>query len=108
MICLTGSTMETAPSTFSEPVMKSFCISITSRVLLGCRTALNQVEVLPIPSNDFNTSATSAWSTPNLLAMQSVSGTSVGQVEEEEEEVMGNKIRRKINPSIFSLFHTCS
>ena len=25
MICLTGSTMETAPSTFSEPVMKSFC-----------------------------------------------------------------------------------
>ena len=32
----------------------------------------------------------------------------MGQVEEEEEEVMGNKIRRKINPSIFSLFHTCS
>ena len=37
--------------------------------------------------------------------MQSMSGTSVGQVE--KEEVMDNKIKRKVNFSIFSLFHTC-
>ena len=36
--------------------------------------------------------------------MQSMSATSVGQV---EEEVMDNKIKRKVNFSIFSLVHTC-
>ena len=40
--------------------------------------------------------------------MQSVSGTSVGQVEGAKEEVlMDNKIKRKVNFSIFSLVHTC-
>ena len=37
--------------------------------------------------------------------MQSMSATSVGQVE--KEEVMDNKIKRKVNFSIFSLLHTC-
>ena len=39
------------------------------------------------------------------MAMHSMSGTSVGQVE--KEEVMDNKIKRKVNFSIFSLVHTC-
>ena len=34
-----------------------------------------------------------------------MSGISVGQVE--EEEVVDNKIKRKVNFSIFSLVHTC-
>ena len=38
--------------------------------------------------------------------MQSMSGTSVGQVG--KEEVMDNKIKRKVNFSIFSLVHSCS
>ena len=50
-------------------------------------------------------SSTSAWSTPKWLAMQSMSGTSVGQVE--KEEVMDNKIKRRVTFSIFSLVHTC-